>query len=418
MKAKLNKEFIDSLKHTNKMYKVWDTELKGYFLRVMPAPSTRKTFAVFYRVDGKGRDFTLGAYGKLTPDLARKQAKQRLGEVEGGLDIQEEKKERKLKAKREKFQTLGGFLQHQYTSWAETHLKGHTEQLRLLNRDFKHLHGTAMSKITPWVLQKWSAEKMKEGLQPTTINRRSAVLKSVLAKAAEWGFVESSHLKGAKQFKIDKLAKPRHLSSQEEKRLRDGLEARQERQRRDRDQHNEWRVARKLEPLPVLNDKYTDHMMPIVLVALNTGLRRGELFNLKWQDVDLKGRLLTIVGSGAKSGHTRHIPLNDEAFAALVAWSNQTKGTGLVFPSPVTGERLDNISTAWANLVNDAELIKFRFHDLRHSFASNLVMRGVDLNTTRELLGHANIEMTLRYAHLAPEHKAAAVALLNTELTG
>ena len=84
-----------------------------------------------------------------------------------------------------------------------------------------------------------------------------------------------------------------------------------------------------------------------------------------------------------------------------------------VFPSPVTGERLDNVNTAWREIMKKAQVTGFRFHDLRHTFASNLVMLGADLTTVRELLGHADIETTLRYAHLAPEHKAATVALLS-----
>jgi integrase len=153
--------------------------------------------------------------------------------------------------------------------------------------------------------------------------------------------------------------------------------------------------------------------MPLVIVALNTGLRRGELFNLIWTDVDLRDKRLTVQGQGSKSGNTRYVPLNDEALSTLEAWRNGTKNHGLVFPSPVTGERLNNVRKSWGGIIRKAKIQKFRFHDLRHTFASKLVMAGVDLNTIRELLGHSTMEMTLRYAHLAPEHKAAAVAVLN-----
>jgi integrase len=93
-------------------------------------------------------------------------------------------------------------------------------------------------------------------------------------------------------------------------------------------------------------------------------------------------------------------------------WHEQRKEYELVFPN-ADGGRLDNINTSWENLIKAAQIKNFRFHDLRHDFASKLVMAGVDLNTVRELLGHADIKMTLRYAHLAPEKLAAAVAKLN-----
>jgi integrase len=127
--------------------------------------------------------------------------------------------------------------------------------------------------------------------------------------------------------------------------------------------------------------------------------------------VDLERSNLTVRGSGAKSGKTRHIPLNTEAAAALRTWLQQTSSEGLVFKGK-DGARFTNTKKAWTGLLEDADITGFRWHDLRHHFASKLVMAGVDLNTVRELLGHSDLTMTLRYAHLAPEHKAAAVARL------
>lgn len=129
--------------------------------------------------------------------------------------------------------------------------------------------------------------------------------------------------------------------------------------------------------------------------------------------MNLKGKLLTVEGGTAKSGSTRHISLNSEALGVLIAWRNQSAGDQLVFCNPHMGKRFDNIKKSWSGLMKVAEIADFRFHDLRHHSASSLVMAGADLNTIRELLGHADLTMTLRYAHLAPKHKAAAVALLN-----
>ena len=159
------------------------------------------------------------------------------------------------------------------------------------------------------------------------------------------------------------------------------------------------------------DDGFTDYLTPMVLVALNTGMRRGELFGLQWEHVNLAGKLLTITAGNAKSRKARHLPLNTEALDVLTRWQRQGEGGGLVFPS-AGGGRMDNINTSWGGIVADAKLADFRFHDLRHTFASKLVMAGVDLNTVRELLGHADIAMTLRSAHLAPDKLAEAVARL------
>lgn len=121
--------------------------------------------------------------------------------------------------------------------------------------------------------------------------------------------------------------------------------------------------------------------------------------------------MLTIEGAYAKSGKTRHIPLNTEALRTLKTWRHQTPHSASVFPSK-DGNPFNNVKKAWAGILTRAEIKNFRWHDMRHHFASKLVMAGVDLNTVRELLGHSDMAMTLRYAHLAPEHKANAVEKL------
>lgn len=183
--------------------------------------------------------------------------------------------------------------------------------------------------------------------------------------------------------------------------------------RAQRESGNEWRIARNQKALPDLrNMAFADHLKPMVLLSLNTGLRRGELFSLKWHDVNLQAKNLTVAGEVTKTTETRHVPLNSEALSTLEKWRKQhPRKVGYVFPGQ-DGGRMTDVKTAWIELLKNAGVEDFRWHDMRHDFASRLVMAGVPLNTVRDLLGHSDIKMTLRYAHLAPDSKAAAVELI------
>lgn len=218
---------------------------------------------------------------------------------------------------------------------------------------------------------------------------------------------------GVKRAKVDKSPLVRYLNQDEQERLLNALHKRDEEKKAARESANYWRDQRGYEQKDDMRQhRFADYLNPMIVLAMNLGLRRGELFYLKWQDVKLDQKILTVHGANAKSGNTRHIPINATALDVLLSWKEQSQSTQLVFPGK-DNKPMNNIKRSWQGLVKRAELTEFRFHDLRHHFASMLVMKGVDLNTVRELLGHANIETTLRYAHLAPEHKAAAVAVLD-----
>jgi len=215
-----------------------------------------------------------------------------------------------------------------------------------------------------------------------------------------------------KKRKEDSNAPVRFLSDSEAKRLLATLNSREERIRRERDNANAWREKRGYDLLPDLRAAaFADHVKPMVLLSLHTGVRRGELFSLSWPDVNLEQGFLTAKGPTAKSGNTRHIPLNAVALETLARWREQSASSGLVFPAP-SGGRFTNVRKSWDAVRRQAKIERFRWHDLRHTFASTLVMRGVDLATVRELMGHSDFALTLRYAHLQPEHRAAAVARL------
>lgn len=123
--------------------------------------------------------------------------------------------------------------------------------------------------------------------------------------------------------------------------------------------------------------------------------------------MDFGRQLLTVEGRNAKSRQTRHVPLNEEAVDVLRRWRDQS-GTAMRVFDVVTG-----FQAAWEKILKRAGISNFRWHDLRHHFASRLVQQGVPLNTVRDLLGHSTVGMSLRYAHLAPDQRREAVAKLN-----
>jgi len=234
-----------------------------------------------------------------------------------------------------------------------------------------------------------------------------------LGSTSEWELIDKNPLAKVKPIKTDSRGVVRYLSADEEIALRGALDTREQGLRDGRGSANEWRRMRGYSLLPDITvTTFADHIKLMVLLSLNTGMRRGEVFSLTWEAVSLNTAMLTVHGKTAKSDTTRYIPLNDEALSMMKAWQTQTGQTsGLVFPN-TQGKRFNNVKRSWATVLKPAGITGFRWHDLRHCFASQLVMAGVDLNTVRELMGHGDIKMALRYAHLAPEHKAAAVAKL------
>ena len=245
------------------------------------------------------------------------------------------------------------------------------------------------------------------------MNRDLDDLRSVLSKAKDWGFIETNPLAPVKKLKLDKQRTVRFLSKDEDLRLLAALDAREAKLRAKRTKANAWRAERGYPLFPSLdNHAFADHLKPMALVSLHTGMRQGELYDLEWDDIDFDNKLLAIRGEQSKNLQSRHIALNTVALAALKDWRNQADtDVDRVFSSK-EGGRFDNTKYSWKAVLKLAKIEKFRWHDMRHTFASRLVMKGVDLNTVRELLGHADYQMTLRYSHLAPEHKASAVAKL------
>ncbi len=155
-------------------------------------------------------------------------------------------------------------------------------------------------------------------------------------------------------------------------------------------------------------------LYPIVILALSTGMRRGEIMNLKWGEVDLdRGSILL---QTTKNGERRFIPLVGKALDLLRSkYANQAVNS-LVFPAPHSPSKPIDIRSGWETSLRKADIFNFRFHDLRHTAASYLAMNQASLLEIGTLLGHKTIQMTKRYAHLSNAHMHETITTLNTKL--
>jgi integrase len=216
--------------------------------------------------------------------------------------------------------------------------------------------GKRFFEITPEMIEKYKAARL-EKVEPATV--------------IEWGYVRTNPGKGIKRLK-EPPGRLRYL---------------------------------KPEQVETLLKCSSKHIRPIVVTALNTGMRSSEIFNLKWPQVDLENRKITVIN--AKNNESRVIPIDKTLYKELFNLSQKSKGE-YVFPGQ-DGHPLRSIRKAFSSALKKAGIEDFTFHDLRHTFASHLVMKRTDIRTVQQLMGHKDIKMTMRYSHLSPEYVQEAV---------
>lgn len=212
-------------------------------------------------------------------------------------------------------------------------------------------------------------------IKPSTVNRELNSLSKMLSIAKQNKFIESNPCSDVKKLKVDNH-KIRFLTKEEEKRLFKAI-------------GEHW-------------------IKPIVVTALQTGMRKGEILNLTWNCVDFEQKYIDVLQT--KSGKPRQIPMSEKLFETL---NNQLRIKEYVFINPITKNRHGNINDIFPDFLTKAGIKNFVFHDLRHTAATRMVEMGVDLVVVKDILGHSDITTTLRYAHPVPEMKLKAIQLLN-----
>jgi integrase len=406
MRVALTTEFVRTLPKTD--LDIYDTKFRGLVLRC------RRSGVAVYRLNlGRGRGVvTLGRADVLKPQEAREKARDELSARAKGHVPPSRRKGLDP--------TLDAFLTESYGPWVTTQRRSGEHTLARLEATFGPSFGKLhLSKFEPFAIERWRSARLRDGKMPVTVNRDLSALRAALAQAVAWKLIPAHPFAEVKPLKVDThrhANQVRFLTPEEESRLRAALAARDDRRRADRDTANVWRRERRYAEWPAFGT-YTDHVTPLILTALNTGMRRGELLALTWCDVRLDpadAARVRVQGTSAKTGQTRDIPLNAEARRVLRAW----RGRGTPDPEALVfggyeGRQMRDVKTAWRAIVREAKIPRFRFHDLRHHFASWLVMKGTDLKTVAALLGHTSTHLTdLTYTHLSEGHKAAAVERL------
>jgi len=377
-----------------KPYEVRAKTPVGLLLRVQPSG-----YRAYYVELGRARRVRIGPAGTLTLKQAEERAKAIL------LDP-----DHALRDKRAAFWVLEDYLDQRYAPHACAKLKNGERAVTRVKSAWKPLLKRRIDQITSAVVDRIRDTRVNSGISAATVNRDVAALSGVLTHWKESSNVKAHPLSGLKQLRVSDDEKIRYLSTEESARLRAALRDRDDLARSKRESANAWRVERGY-PLYEAVGKYSDHITPLVLLSLNTGMRRGELFSLCWESLDLVRRTISVIASNSKGNTTRHLPMNDEVLDVLQN-IRPPHPEGLVFKSPSTGKRLNNVASAWDSVTASAQIKGFRWHDMRHDFASRLVMAGVSLFTVQKLLGHSNSRMTQRYAHLAPSALVEAVMTL------
>jgi len=269
-------------------------------------------------------------------------------------------------------------LAENYTDWVRKQKSFESKKYFIANL-VKEFGNVPIRRITTMAVEQYQTKFHTNGKAPATANRHLATLKHMLTKAVEWQMVEEETLKRIRKVKFlpENNQRLRYLSKEESE---------------------------------TLVSNCTSHLQPIVITALNSGMRKEEILSLRWdRNIDLMHGFILL--EKTKNGKRREIPINLTLRKTLQKLVRHLHSEYVFVDKK--GKRFQGIRRAFKSALRRSGIKDFTFHDLRHTFASQLIMAGVDITTVKELLGHETLAMTLRYSHLAPSHKQKAVELLD-----
>lgn len=362
---KLTKRFVESIQpHEENELLVWDSELKGFGVRVFP--SGRRTYFVQYRNQfGGTRRKKIGVHGVTTAELARDEAKKLLGEVAKGEDPSKAFQKAKLKPT---FEELASKYMEVYAKPNKKSKSCLEDQAMLKNIILKKLKGKKVEEITTYDIQHLHHELREK---PYMANRVRALLSKMFNLAIQWQWVTFNPVKSINKYQEQK--RDRWLNDQELQKLYD-----------------------------VLDLYHNQSVANAIRLLVLTGSRKNEVLGAMWDQFDLEKGVWTKPAHSTKQKKIVHLPLSTQVINLLKEIKEQA-ATPYLFPGKVPGTPLKDIKKGWQTISKQAGLLKVRLHDLRHTHASHLVSSGLSLSIVGKLLGHTQASTTQRYAHLADE---------------
>lgn len=328
-------------------------------------------YFIDYRVNGRRRRKSVGHSKKLA-ELALKDLEVKLARKELGFE-QKDSTLSKLFLDFESYRktNLAPSTQNRYRSIIDNFK-------RFLKTDYPHLE--KISHFTPKVFEDYKGFRKGEGAHNRTINAEMIVIRMMFRLATQWGYSKENPTDGVSRLRLPKKNAPRFLTEEECQKLLDNS--------------GSW-------------------LYPIFFTFLNTGMRKSELENLEWSDVDFNRRKvqINVKDNWSPKTNEREIPVNDRLLKVLQKQKANANGSPYVFPDEkdckIHKNRLRKRLMVLTKQLGFGEVTKI--HSLRHTFASHLVMKGVDLATIKKLMGHSDIETTMIYSHLTEKHVDVAV---------
>jgi integrase len=375
MKAKISKSQVDQTVATTKPVIVFDTALSGFVLKVTPAG--KKTFQLRYRLGGRNtplRTYTIGTFGPITADQARKSAEMLIGDVRRGIDPAGEKAKRAIEAS-------GGTT---IAAISADFMRVHVETKRKERTAIEY--GKLMESA---ILPKLGRKNVKDILvgdievwhhdlraTPYLANRALAVLSKMLNWAASRGFrSDDNPCRSVEKFK--ETARKRYLAPAEIGAVGGAI--------------------RQLEA----NNELSPHVAALFRILLLTGMRKDEVRLLQWSRVNLERSVFILKDIDAKNGE-RDVPISAPV-RQILATLPRFDGNPYVFVGKLSGQPVVNLAKSWKRVLASAGIAPTRIHDLRHTVGSVGVASGASIALIGGVLGHKSPQTTARYAHLSDD---------------